>query len=107
MYSFILKVRMKKHRVNISIDRDLHDAASAHAMRAHHTDFSGLVVKLLIADLRAAGLLALDGRFTGPAGVSYPLAADPAPELRVAEDQAGYREALKAKHPSKRPAQRK
>lgn len=32
---------------------DLHEKAVEHARSSHYTDFSGLVTKLLVADLRA------------------------------------------------------
>lgn len=44
----------EKHRVNISIDEDLHARATAHARENHYTGFSGLVTKLIVADLAAA-----------------------------------------------------
>jgi hypothetical protein len=40
------------HRVNITIDRELHAKAKLHAKNIHYTDFSGLVSKLLVDDLR-------------------------------------------------------
>ena len=40
------------HRVNITIDRELHQKAKLHAKNIHYTDFSGLVSKLLVEDLR-------------------------------------------------------
>jgi len=40
------------HRVNITIDKSLHAAAKLHAVEAHYTDFSGLVTKLIVADMK-------------------------------------------------------
>ena len=40
-----------KHRVNISISKPLWEKATSHADKVHHDDFSGLVTKLIVADL--------------------------------------------------------
>jgi hypothetical protein len=42
----------KKMRVNMSIDPELHRRVLFHAKNVHYTDFSGLVTKLLVAELR-------------------------------------------------------
>jgi hypothetical protein len=42
---------MKTHRVNITIAAPLHARAKIHAAEVHFTDFSGLVTKLIVADL--------------------------------------------------------
>lgn len=47
---------MARQRTNITIDPKLHEEAKNHARLAHGTDFSGLVTKLLIADLGEAYL---------------------------------------------------
>jgi len=39
------------HRVNITIEEKLHAQAKAHAREVHHATFSGLVVKLVLADM--------------------------------------------------------
>lgn len=38
--------------VNITIEAELHEKAKAHAQKVHYTDFSGLVTKLLVEDIR-------------------------------------------------------
>jgi hypothetical protein len=38
-------------RINLSIDPQLHEDAKVHAKETHFTDFSGLVTKLIVADI--------------------------------------------------------
>lgn len=45
---------MTRVRTNIGIDKKLHAIAAKHAREVHKTDFSGLVTKLIIADLGEA-----------------------------------------------------
>jgi hypothetical protein len=45
-------------RVNITLTNELHTKAVVHAASAHATDFSGLVAKLLLADLRSTTAIA-------------------------------------------------
>jgi hypothetical protein len=45
---------LSKKRTNITIDPQLYDTAADHARTVHGTDFSGLVTKLLVADLGEA-----------------------------------------------------
>jgi hypothetical protein len=43
---------MKKKRINITIDEELHTLASMHAGDVHHTNFSQLITKLLLEDMQ-------------------------------------------------------
>ena len=45
---------MISKRINVSINPQLHRLAVLHARKVHYTDLSGLITKLLVADLRAA-----------------------------------------------------
>jgi hypothetical protein len=45
---------LSKKRTNITIDPHLYDTAADHARTVHGTDFSGLVTKLIVADLGEA-----------------------------------------------------
>jgi hypothetical protein len=39
-------------RINFTLDPDLHAKAKIHARKVHFTDFSGLITKLLVEDIR-------------------------------------------------------
>lgn len=41
----------QKKRTTITIDPDLHEQALQRAKKVHHTDFSGLITKLLVDDI--------------------------------------------------------
>lgn len=43
----------------ISIDQELHARAVKHAKTVHYTDFSGLVTKLILADIQGSEAAAL------------------------------------------------
>jgi hypothetical protein len=44
---------MAYKRINLTLTEELHKIATAHALNAHATDFSGLVAKLILQDLRS------------------------------------------------------
>lgn len=46
--------KLVQKRINISLDPELHKLAKSHARKNHATDFSGLVTKLLVADIGPA-----------------------------------------------------
>lgn len=55
------------HRVNVSFSsREFHRKAVKHAMDVHQTDLSGLIVKLLVDDLRRERELAAAERRKKP-----------------------------------------
>ena len=95
-----------KHRVNITIDRDLHGQATAHARVIHHTDFSGLVTQLLVEDIRTHAPVAPLAKPAKPGKVcGKKLSADlremfaqqivkpaePMPNLKIAKEPAKRR----------------
>ncbi len=43
---------MKLRRINITLDGELHDLSVAHAREVHRTNFSQLVTKLLVEELK-------------------------------------------------------
>lgn len=62
-------------RVNITIDEHLHEKAKAHAKDVHFTDFSGMITKLIVDDLRAEAILQAKG-YSQPREVEHLAVAD-------------------------------
>lgn len=73
-------------KVMISIDEPLHEQATKHARDVHHTGFSGLVVKLIVADLAL-----------------YPTAIPQPPPLTPADIERAEAAIKKHKHGKHRP----
>ena len=57
---------MKTKRVNLSISDELHSKAVVHADKCHATDFSGLVTKLILDDMRVSRPISELGKVAAP-----------------------------------------